>query len=272
MHLKKILFYLIMGQLVLAACSTVPKSLHEPVSKSPFIFKGTVQELNASTIETSDSNNLMIVNVDEILEATDEFEHLEGQKITIEDQNMDKHAINDTKGFVTDRWIFGKSIAVRNLGDFEVKDDQPRLMKKIKAKINKVKQQDDQKSLEQRLKQARLVFSGEVMATKSIPATGRGALSEHNPEWTEARVKVTRAFKGLAKNQTEITIVFPNSMDVMWFNVPKFKEKDTGVWILEKKESLLRKSATESNRFIMSTQTEFTNDAKMIEEIQKILN
>lgn len=272
MHSKKILFYLILSQFLLAACSSVPKPLHESVSKSPFIFKGTVQELHASTIELEDSNNLMIVNVDEILDATDEFNHLEGQQITIEDLNLDKHEINETKGFVTDRWIFGQSVAVRNLGDFEVKDEQPRLMKKIKAKITKVKQQDDQKNLEQRLKQARLVFSGEVMQTKSIPATGRGALSEHNPEWTEAKVKVTRAFKGLSKNQSEITIVFPNSQDVMWFHVPKFKEKDTGIWILSKKESLLRKSATESNRFIMSTQTEFTNDAKMIEEIQKILN
>ena len=171
MNPKKILFYLFIANWILLSCSVVPKSLHEPVSESPFIFQGTVQDINAATIEIEDTSNLMIVNVDEILESTPEFKHLEGQQITVEDQAIEKHQINETKGFVTDRWIFGQSVAVRNMGAFKVKN-QPVMLNKIRAKIAKVKDQDDQKDLRERLKKARLVFSGEVMETKEIPASG----------------------------------------------------------------------------------------------------
>lgn len=269
----KILFLSVLTGFGILSCSVVPKSLHEPVSNSPFIFKGTVEDLNSSTVEVTDTSNLIVVKVDEIISSTKEFDHLKGKTITVETDEVESFDIKQSKVFVSDRWISGNGVAVRNLGDFKVKD-QPGSIDKIREKIKSVNEQVQVKNLKELLQKANVVFSGEVMELTSIPSTGRGPLSEHNPEWTEARIQINESMKGLSSSQEEISIIFSNSIDVMWFQAPKFKPKDKGTWILTRQENRsgeAKLSSRNNNLFIISQKEEFTTDSLKLERIKKIL-
>ncbi len=267
----KIIYFCWFLALLLYSCNTVPKSLYEPVHQSPFIFEGTVQTLNAATVEVPDSSNLLVVKVDEIISSTKDFDHLKGQNITIETDKLAEYSQGQAKVFVTEPWIFGQSVAVRDKGTFKAKDD-PGFVDRVKAEVQDVNEQVETKILKAQLKTAEVIFSGEVVEVNEITPANNNIASEHYPQWAEAKIRVTEALKGLPPVQREVSIVFSNSIDIMWYNSPKFRSQDQGTWILSRRESeVARQLNRRSNLFVVTSPEEFTTDTAVIERIKKTL-
>ena len=69
-----------------------------------------------------------------------------------------------------------------------------------------------------------------------------GRISEHDPDWRIADVKVDEVHKGTHPKDT-VSIRFPSSEDVMWHDAPKFHPGQEGFFILHKTDDAVGKKA-----------------------------
>lgn len=247
---------------------TIPVDLKGLVANSPLIFNGTVKLLNTSTIDADDVSDLMVVQVNDILSATDEFSHLGGKLITLQTDQIASYSEEQSRVFITDRWVFGESIAVRNLGDMEPAIESDR-RKKLMEEIETLREQQQMDSLRKLLANAEVVITGQVIKVEEIANTS-GKESEHDPRWSAATIKVTEGLKGMGTDG-EITIIFSASKDVMWFGAPKFRIEDTGVWILSKKGKEVSRNKDLEDLYFIYSSREFVTDETIIDQIRTIL-
>jgi len=80
-----------------------------------------------------------------------------------------------------------------------------------------------------RLAAADLVFRGSVVEIR--PVESRRATSEHDPEWQIATVRVIAPLRGGDSGQV-VTVAFPASQDVAWFNSPKLKPGQEALFLV----------------------------------------
>ncbi|MDO8536697.1 MAG: hypothetical protein Q7R94_00415 [bacterium] len=88
-------------------------------------------------------------------------------------------------------------------------------------------------TLKQSLAVSPLVVVGEVIAVN--PASlGRKYISEHDPNWQIATVKVVRPLKPYRpiRGITEVYVVFAGSRDIAWFRSPKLTVGQKAIFIL----------------------------------------
>lgn len=104
-----------------------------------------------------------------------------------------------------------------------------------------------------RLAAATLVFRGSVEKVEPVAAEAAGEKetrgpappTEHDPDWHAATVRVSAALRGGEAGQV-VTVVFPASQDIVWFNVPKLKPGQDAVFLVhsrnKQEEPLYRSS------------------------------
>jgi hypothetical protein len=101
-----------------------------------------------------------------------------------------------------------------------------------------------QRRARERMAQAEVVVAGLVesvqLPSAALKAATRAVLaprppsppvSEHDPEWREAVVRVERVHKG-AHGGGRVVVRFAASQDVRWFRAPKFQAGQQGVFAL----------------------------------------
>jgi hypothetical protein len=87
-----------------------------------------------------------------------------------------------------------------------------------------------------RLTTASLVFRGSVETVRALDAGAEQSKpspappSEHDPEWHVATVRVVTPLYGGEAGHV-VTVIFPASRDVVWFNAPKLKPDQEAVFI-----------------------------------------
>jgi hypothetical protein len=88
------------------------------------------------------------------------------------------------------------------------------------------------------LTNAALVFRGTVEKVQPVtgetpaPGTRPGSeLSEHDPEWQVAKVRLTTPLRGGVPGSV-VTVVFPGSRDIVWFRAPKLEASEDAVFVV----------------------------------------
>jgi len=269
----------ILGMIFLIASCTIPEKpvgtglvpaeLHNSVAVSPLIFSGTIKLLQTSTIDADDVKDLMVVQIDKLLEAADDFRHLRGKLITVQTENIRSFKPEQSAIFITDRWMFGEGVAVRLLGDFEV-ENIDKQHKEVVQQIDEIKEKQIIEKLTAQVRKAEVIFAGNVVGLKNIKVRSEKE-SEHDPKWSLAVIQISENLKGLKSEQKEITVMYAASMDVMWFESPKFKERDKGVWVLTQTSKKAMITTDENDFFIVSGSNEYVTDQKTIDQIRTIL-
>ncbi len=88
--------------------------------------------------------------------------------------------------------------------------------------------------LQKRIAGAELVIVGKVSEVRPMSEARRPrSMSEHDPQWQESVVEVESVLKG-SSAEKRVVILFPGSMDVAWFGVPKSKVGQEGIWIVRR--------------------------------------
>ncbi len=89
-------------------------------------------------------------------------------------------------------------------------------------------------SILDRLQVATLVFRGAVTDVRSIEASGEPTrnrrLTEHDPEWHLAVVRVVTPLRGCTAGDS-VSIIFAGSRDIAWFKAPKLKPGQDAVFL-----------------------------------------
>ncbi len=210
------------------------EALVELLRRAPFGFVGTVEHLGAATMkDVPIDDRTAVVYVDHVLHAPDVFAGLQGQRITVQlakDKSAPKEG--ETAAFFTTGLAFGDSVAVSEVDRRSVDDMSAHLSAADAfgpaAAMSMLR--DDVASADARdhAATADAVVVGRVLKLESAL---RSTLSEHDPDWWKAVIDVHHVERG-AISTGELSVLYPNSIDVRWRAAPKPRASQEGVWIL----------------------------------------
>lgn len=209
----------------------IPQSnLQQLVRQSRFIFKGTVQQVRATTtsiVPATDST--IVVRVDEVLRAPTLMGDLTGRDVTVQVQPAPPARVGAQRVFFANAWLYGQTIALVEVGRIPASQDTTALLRQVGAALQNLADQD----LRDRLARAEIVIAGEVSSTEPLGDQGRRRpITEHDPDWWRAVIRIGSMEKGDVPDDT-LTILFPNSSDEVWIDSPKFQVGQRGIWILQ---------------------------------------
>ncbi len=212
----------------------------EVLKQSSIVFVGTVTQVHATSFaDVAPSSRTIVVRVDEVLEKPESVALGAADKVTVEVKDPAPFLEGVQATFYTNGWIFGNGLAVREV-DHELataRFEADTLNSKAKE-LSDIRMQLNEADLIERIETADMVVLGRIIEVRpSTIATAAGTqskpITEHDPDWHEAIIKVESQIKG-ALNEHEIVIRFPNSLDMAWSDVPKFKKDQQGIFILNK--------------------------------------
>lgn len=205
------------------------------MKESRLIFKGEVVLMNSSTIDQADPSETGVVKVWEIIEGKEVLEPFLQQNITVKFLKPAEMKKGLKALFYANVWIIGESIAVSEVGHEPLNEDAFKstdVQKKIQT--NRTVLIGD--TLTAQLAKAELVVSGRVIAVRKLTMQSPKE-SEHDPQWMLAEVKVDEVLKKTGTADSTMRFAFAASNDVMWYRAPKFKEGQTGIWILSREDA-----------------------------------
>lgn len=211
-------------------------SVRELTKESGFVFEGTVRRTGAVTspgIEATPST--VVVHVDKVLKGPHVLSRFAGREITVLFGERQGTSPGTRAVFFTNAFHYGEGLAVREVGSLD------RAGAEVEREVHEAMKQSDDEILLKQLRDARLVVAGAV--TKVAPHESRDRVgTEHDPEWWECVIEVEAIEKGPAKQEknkagkAHLTIFFAHSTDVAWYQSPKPKVGDRGVFILHEGE------------------------------------
>jgi len=218
-------------------------------AQARFVFIGTVQKLRAATMDDVPiDERTAIVRVDEVILAPDALAHYAGHDITVHVGGRKRLQAGQQAKFSTNPWLFGDSIAVESIDQEDVRRTAVREMNEGRDPIRHLADRD----VQSRFADADVVVSGrvasvrvpsDVMATRSARARGAPTpaprISEHDPDWRVADIQVDEVHKG-ALGQDTVSVRFPASTDVMWYDAPKFHPGQEGFFLLHRPSAAAR--------------------------------
>jgi hypothetical protein len=199
-------------------------------AKASFVFRGTVQQLNASTLpEVGDKSQTAIVRVDQTIQSPQALSHYTGRNITV--QLASPVAVGEQTVFFTNAWLFGNAgVAVRSLGQVAAGPETLALHPAGSDPVTNLENRDARAQFDA----AEMVVTGTVTSVRTVPeAQPDRAPREHDADWREATIEVGQAHKG-GVGEKEVQVRFPASHDRVWHKVPKLKAGDKGQFVLHK--------------------------------------
>jgi hypothetical protein len=212
-----------------------------------FVFTGKVIKNAASLIANVVTRNTIIIEVRHIIKAPAMFSSLAGQQVTVRFKKLPKLKKNAVLTVFANGWIFSDSVALDAVG---INEETDKVM--MAASINTTLTATNDADLKDRIDSAELGVVGKVVKiekadvpdtplslsvtkskakSKDEPPTTK--ISEHDPNWHQATIKVDEVVKG-AKGNKNVKVLFPKSDDVRWYKVAKFAVGQQGVWLLQK--------------------------------------
>jgi hypothetical protein len=202
--------------------------LGQIIRNARIIFVGSVEKPGASNVSlVPASSRTALVRVREVLDAPATMGELRGQVVTILLVKEGSVQAGQTAIFFTNGWMYGENNAVREVAEAPDRDRET-----LRAAIAGERQNVRDEELASHLKSAVLVIAGQVVSVRPAAEAERGPRSEHDPEWWQAEIGVASVMKGRATGKT-VTVFFPNSLDERWLLVPKLKEGQRAIFLLQ---------------------------------------
>jgi hypothetical protein len=203
------------------------------VRQSGFIFRGTVLDMGRATMTGVPVDaGTAIVAVQEVLHTPPGLDDFTGRTITVELREPGRPGIGEPAAFFTRTWIFGASLMVREVGALPLGTsgvDEKWLTGRVAEAAREVADE----GLRSRLGSATWVVAGTVVsiAPARVPARIAPEVTEHEPDWWIAQVKVQSVVKGTGW-PGELAVLFPHSDDVAYHRNPKLSPGQERIFIL----------------------------------------
>jgi hypothetical protein len=194
-----------------------------------------VLQTNASTLAAVPASaQTVVVRVDEVLVSPPVFVGYAGQDVTVLLAVGEQVALRQQATFYTNSYVLGENLAVQSVGHQDV---MPAAASITAAAADPARAMID-RAIRARISSTDTVVTGMVTAThrSATAQTDQPLPSEHSPDWHDADVTVSGVEKG-SLQQSSVVIRYPNSTDVRWYNVPKLRPGQTGVFLLHPSET-----------------------------------
>jgi hypothetical protein len=211
-----------------------PPDLQNLVEESRFIFQGTVRKLgaaNMAAVPASPAN--AVVTVDQVITAPEQLGDFTGREITVALLRPDSLKPGQQAVFFTYGWIYGQTLAVREVGHLDARQN----LGALREQIADARRRNDEQGLADRLARAELVVVGRLVRIAPVRREETHLpITEHDPDLRRAVVQVETVLKGQAPPNHLVSFLFANSRDVLWDRSPKPKVYQEAVWILSRNE------------------------------------
>jgi len=220
---------LLFGVFILCVHQPVWAGLAEQLSlKSDFIFKGTVQRINASTMAAVPATeSTAVVRVDEIVQAKPPDDSFRGKEVTVVLRNPGTVKVGQQSIFFANDYLAGNSIAVTEIGQLP---DKSMGALNIKEAIKSIAKDHALDPLRKRIGTSVVIVEGKVVETKSLPQElSEKPESDREPEWWTATIEVQSVYKGTVPDK-KLTIRFSHNFALP--GSPKFSEGQQGIFLL----------------------------------------
>jgi hypothetical protein len=200
------------------------------IRSSKFIFLGTPERLRAATLPIVPvTDGTAVVKVDEVYRAPAVLGDLSKQSITVQLNGDQEVQLNKQVVFFTNGWLYGDNIAVVEVGHLEVGEDHSKIRDQVSARLRHYSDEE----LIARIDQADLIVVALVIGMAAAGPARPARVTEHSPDWWEAQLEIQSVDKG-AIGEKVVTLLYPNSRDVMWFRAPKPQPGQQGIWFLKR--------------------------------------
>lgn len=202
------------------------------LARASVVFRGTVRALGAATASLPAEPRSAVVTVDEVLEAAaPELAEIAGQEVTV--RLADGSAARSGSSLV---WLAQAQAAGASFGLLEVGETAVREPAELRREIAAARAALADGRLAALLAASPLVVSATVQSVEGVrPGPGR---SQHDPQWTEAILRVESVGKGTAGSA--VVVYFAGSSDGAWATAPRLSAGQSGVFILRDGAALPR--------------------------------
>lgn len=207
-----------------------PKDPRPPVPAvtrdARFVFTGTVEHLGSSSLFfIPPGGATAVVRVERIHYAAPALGSQQGQQVTVVFVEGSDPA-EGRRVFFTNPILYGETMAVREIRSSEADDPA------LHGRIARMNEEAETAHLRDLIASADAVVLGQVTATRRASEPDRARMSEHDPDWHVALIRVARTLKG--EHKGEIAVRFPKSRDIAWHRVPKLREGQEAVFLLHR--------------------------------------
>jgi hypothetical protein len=200
--------------------------LVDAVSRSGFIFVGTVKAIGAATPTISKTPNSAVVTVNRVLEALPPIGDATGKDVTVRLLNPQKIRKGQQAVFFTYLQTAGAT-----LGLVEVASEPAAQESRTESQIKGARRILADEALTRRLTSARLVVVGTFGEAKPTEE-GLERTGEHDPMWWRGPIDVESFEKGQTTGGP-VYVNYASSDDVVWERSPKPKAGQKGVFLLQ---------------------------------------
>src|SRR5262245_52795726 len=150
----------ILGLCLCAAIGQAASGPEELTRAAQLVFRGTVQEVEASNLEIVQADSdTAVVRVDEVLKAAPSLGDFTGREITVKLAQAGDATLGEQAVFFTNGWLYGTTLAVIEVG--RLHGDAALLRGQVAAAVRQAADEE----LRRRLAGAALVVAGRVVET-----------------------------------------------------------------------------------------------------------
>ena len=209
--------------------------------RSQFVFEGSVADIGRSTVASVPADDhTVIVRVGRVLQAPAAIARSAGSDVTVQLlPGSPALAVGDSAVLFTTAVAFAEGIVVAEVGrtaagavgETTMASGAPATRSGARSgrahPVLVAAQEMADEDLRRHADEAAAVVVGRVL---SVSKAGPPSTSEHDADWWKATIKVDSTARGDAKGR--IAVLYPNSYDVHWANVPKPQAGQEGMWVL----------------------------------------
>jgi hypothetical protein len=216
------------------------------LGEAAFSFVGTVERLGAATMEDMPvDERTAVVRVDQVLQAPDAFAQLGGMSVTVQLlPDTEPPEVGSTFVFFANGLVFGAGIALTETGRRPMDEMEPHISMAAAAggpaPLEMLQQQVAAARLRAHASSAQAIVLGRVVGLERASGS---PLREHAPDWWRATLHVSHVEQGDVQEDSEVKVIYANSLDVRWRNAPKPKASQNGLWFLHATEGDLAQLA-----------------------------
>lgn len=215
------------------AQNTASKSVSDLIQRSHYIFLGRVEKTQSSTLKVLPaSKRTAVVRVMKVLRSPRTLNNFTGQDITVVLAMSEGLKPGKELVFFTNGQLYGESIAVQEVGRLPNGREATRLKQQIRAADTR----SSERELAARIAKAAIVVGGQVISSKPLVEGQSKPISEHDPQWQEAVIRVATVIKGKVPKSRLVAVLYPKSKDVMWAGAPQLAQGVSGIFILQRNQ------------------------------------
>ncbi|GGQ65414.1 hypothetical protein [Streptomyces asoensis] len=227
-----------------------PENVLDLVRRTPLSFLGTVTRLGATRLATVPADErTAVVQVDTVLHAPDAFRKLAGSEVTVQlSAELDPPAVGDAAAFFTEGAAYGETLAVTEVGRLPADAVAPNVSAVARSAdpmpFTALQRDIADEGMVAHADEVDAVVVAVVVGLEQVDAGAvpEGMFSEHAPDWWRARLDVSHVEQGRPA-PGPLMVLYPNSRDFQWHDVPKPRASQEGMWLLHSTEGTLAESA-----------------------------